>query len=59
MSEKKKLNQEDLTNTSCDTLEISEEEIFNLSANIIQSVFRGYILRKIFYFRLRLYLNFS
>ena len=59
MSEKKKLNQEDLTNTSCDTLEISEEEIFNLSANIIQSVFRGYILRKLFFFRLRLYLNFS
>ena len=49
----------DSINNSCDTLEISEEEIFHLSANIIQSVFRGYLLRKILYYRIHLYLNYS
>ena len=50
---------DDSINNSCDTLEISEEEIFHLSANIIQSVFRGYLLRKILDYRIHLYLNYS
>ncbi len=48
----------DSLNNLYDTLEISEEEIFHLSANIIQSVFKGYILRKILDYRIHLYLNY-
>ena len=39
--------------------DITKEEIINLSAKLIQSAFRGYLLRKIFYTNMQVYLNYS
>ena len=51
------LYREEITNTSNGANDITEEEIYNLGAKTIQSVFRGYILRKVFYTNMQYYLD--
>ena len=52
-------NSDEFKNISNGANDITEEEIFNLSAKLIQSAFRGYLLRKIFYTNMQVYLNYS
>ena len=44
------LFKEEITNASNGANDITEEEIHNEAARIIQRVFRGYILRKVFFY---------
>ena len=52
-------NSDEFKNISNGANDITEEEIFNLSAKLIQSAFRGYLLRKIFFINMQVYLNYN
>jgi len=53
------LFKEEITNASNGANDITEEEIHNEAARIIQRVFRGYILRKVFFTNIQFYLDFA